>query len=660
MKNKNFEIRFHPERGTIVSIVNPNDAVEMNWCDPAEGLEWGTVINENRETVKRSVGMKTERFEETDASGVTVWSNGKLQVTVKRFFKATGNFVEEYHVKNLRDDDLFLERGELGICVPFNDRYTWAEDCQLHRCNTHIWCGEHTSWVNALRMGKSGCNLGMVLTEGELDSYSVSGSRSNQRGIFILNCGHKQLRAGETFTVSWELFWHAGDGDFYQKARQSGQFIDVRAEHFTVFSDETIRFTASLPPNKREVLVFADDEKADFLRNGDLVRVAYRPKRPGEHRFRIVADGICTHADFLVVSGVKQLLEKRVRFIAERQQYHCPQSPLDGSFLIYDNREKYPVYDAVITDHNACRERVGMALLLIRYLQEHEDARLRAALDAYLAFLYREFFDAQTGEVFDGAGKNNSRIRLYNAPWITLLLTELYNLTGQKEYLEQILRILEKYYAQGGQRFYPNGFSMAKTVEAFRNAQMQKEAELVLGLFRMHVDNMIANGLAYPKHEVNFEQTIVTAPANYISEMGLLTGDGRYLAEAKRHIEILERFNGRQPGFHQHEIPIRWWDDFWFGKGRVFGDTFPHYWSCLTARAYMNYYRLSGEEKYRSAAQECLRNCLCLFTEDGQGSCAYVFPFLVNGKRGEFYDEWANDQDFALYFFQDYYEGDGA
>ena len=45
-----------------------------------------------------------------------------------------------------------------------------------------------------------------------------------------------------------------------------------------------------------------------------------------------------------------------------------------------------------------------------------------------------------------------------------------------------------------------------------------------------------------------------------------------------------------------------------------------------------------------------MRNCLCLFTDDGRGSCAYVYPYRINGEKGQFYDEWANDQDFALYF----------
>ena len=124
-----------------------------------------------------------------------------------------------------------------------------------------------------------------------------------------------------------------------------------------------------------------------------------------------------------------------------------------------------------------------------------------------------------------------------------------------------------------------------------------------------------------------------------------------YKVSAKEHVSVLERFAGRQPSFHLYEIPIRYWDDYWFGKSAQFGDVFPHYWSCLSARAFAEYYRAVGSEKHKLAAKQCARNCLCLFNEKGEGSCAYVYPFKVNGHVGAFYDEWANDQDFALYFY---------
>ena len=125
----------------------------------------------------------------------------------------------------------------------------------------------------------------------------------------------------------------------------------------------------------------------------------------------------------------------------------------------------------------------------------------------------------------------------------------------------------------------------------------------------------------------------------------------------EKHIKALARFNGHQPSCYMNETPIRYWDDFWFGSGRLQGDTFPHYWSCLTARSYIDYYNASGDETYKLAAEECIRNCFCLFNEKGEGSCAYVYPYRVNDSKGEFYDTWANDQDFALYFYKTLFEG---
>lgn len=79
-------------------------------------------------------------------------------------------------------------------------------------------------------------------------------------------------------------------------------------------------------------------------------------------------------------------------------------------------------------------------------------------------------------------------------------------------------------------------------------------------------------------------------------------------------------------------------------------DVFPHYWSALTSIAYLENYMLTGDEKYYKKGLSSLKACLCLFNEKGEASCAYLYPYMVNGCRGEYYDPWANDQDFALYY----------
>ena len=69
----------------------------------------------------------------------------------------------------------------------------------------------------------------------------------------------------------------------------------------------------------------------------------------------------------------------------------------------------------------------------------------------------------------------------------------------------------------------------------------------------------------------------------------MLTGDEKYLKGAESQLPLLESFGGKQPSFHLYDIAIRHWDGYWFGKDRIWGDTFPHYWSTLSGIAFRLY-----------------------------------------------------------------------
>ncbi len=652
MKNNIFNIKFNSNSGGISSIVLNADKDEMNWIE--ENKIWGLVRNINFDGIwgnyeERARDMELISFEESDACAVSKYSNGRLSAVVERFFTSSGNLCERYTLKNISSCDLFLEQDDCGITVPFTDKYTYAEDCMKHRCNTHIWCGHNTTYINALKMGLSDTNIGFVLTKGAIDSYSVIKydiPNGSYRGEFILNTAHTELMTGEEYVIEWELFSCNGVGDFYDKIKEYPSYIGMNAKHFTVFKNEPIELAINADNPK----AYIDGEEIAVDTTGGIPKIKYIPPHTGEYRIWIESDGVRTFTDFNVTLTFDEIVKKRLDFIIKNQQYQREGSHLDGAFLIYDNEEEHPVFNNGIADHNACRERIGMALLLVKYLQKHKNKEYIAALDRYMSFLYREFFDSEKGHVYDTVGKNEQNMRLYNAPWVSMLLTEMYKLTGNNKYLFEIVTLLKFYYAHGGTKFYPNGLSIRNTYMSFVDAGLAGEAELVKSFFTAHVGNMVSNGTNYPKHEVNYEQTIVSPASTFISEWASVTGNEDLKKEAKKHIEILKRFNGHQPSCHLNEIPIRYWDDYWFGKSMLLGDTFPHYWSCLTARSYNDYYILSGDENYLKAAEECMRNCLCLFSEDGRGSAAYVYPYRINDTKGQFYDAWANDQDFALYF----------
>ena len=657
MKNEKFAIEIDKTTGFIASITLCGDKSEMNFVSERGGF--GEVINKSR-TYSEPFAPVSVSVNEIESRAV--YENGRCRVSTEYRFLENGNLQMRYGIKNITHTVICVNRDTFCVNFPFNDRYTYAEECMNSRCHTHIWCGENTSWINALKMGVSDYNIGMLLTEGSLVSYSQYGCKTNERGYFQLEPETVLLKSGEEYTLSWEMFPHSGNAEFFEKLRTYNSYIGIKAKHYTVFMGESLEFTVSSACSEQVQVYIGDSEIIPEECAPGFCRVKYTPAKKGEYRFDVKVGKIRTHTEMNVKTKFAELTAQRVHFIVKKQQCLDRESPLYGAYLVYDNKLKKQYFDYFNTDHNACRERLNMAFTIIKYLQKHpSDKEVRASLDLFVQFLFREFYEESTGEVFNNIGKNQDFLRLYNAPGVMLLFSELYRLTGEKRYLRNIVTLADKYYSIGGERCYSNAVAIKKVTEAFELAGMKEERERVIGYFRRHVENMISNSLCYPKHEVNYEQTIVTPAVLCLSEYGAVSGEReRCIFEARKHLECLDLFSGHQPSHHLNEIAIRFWDDYWFGKSACFGDTFPHHLSCLSARAFVAYGLLSGARVWIERAEECVRNCLSLIGDDGRGSAAYVYPHTVNGAAGEFYDEWANDQDLPLYdgmCLSEYFEG---
>lgn len=322
---------------------------------------------------------------------------------------------------------------------------------------------------------------------------------------------------------------------------------------------------------------------------------------------------------------------------------------MQGAYLPYDNEEHILVCTPE-NDFNAGRERTGMGILIARALQKNlvkEKEKAEKSLREYHAFYLRELVDAKTGLVCNCTGKDNSYVRLYNDPWAAAFFTECWKLWGEKEDLETAIRIVERFYAEGGLHFYPIEMPIVSLYEELKKAGHGK-TEKIKNLFCSHADHLIAIGTDYPESEVNYEQSIVQPAAEVILEVYEITGEKKYLEGAKTQIEVLELFNGQQPDYHLHETAIRHWDGYWFGKRRVFGDTFTHYWSAETGRTFRRYAKLTGDAAYAERAKDSLRGVLSMFYGDGTATCAYIYPYAVNGQKADFADPYANDQDWGL------------
>lgn len=404
MQNAVFNIEFNKENGTVSEIWLNGDACSMNWvsengmwgyihCINYDGL-WGDYKSRQRE-------MKLVSFSESEDSAVSVYSNEAVQLTVVRGFDVSGNFTESFTFKNLMYADAFLSEYNCGIEVPFNDVYTNADDCLAHRCNTHIWCGLESTYINALRMGVSNLNIGLAVTRGSFENYSVIDCGGNKRGRFVLNPSHFELSENEEYTIEWTLFPHGGKSDFVNKSLQTPQYIHIDAKHHTLLGGERIIFSARAGKAAKDVRVYTKHGDIDFVIEDGEVKVDYLPEKNGEYKIYVEINGVRTYTEFVVKNSFEEILKKRIDFIVHRQQFNKPGSALDGAFLIYDNREEHVIFENCIGDHNASRERIGMGLLIARYLQTHENSEYRAALDKYIKFIQREIFDADSGCVYN-------------------------------------------------------------------------------------------------------------------------------------------------------------------------------------------------------------------------------------------------------------------
>lgn len=544
----------------------------------------------------------------------------------------------------------FTNAGSIAISFPLQDRYADSVTCRDYRCHAHIFCGENTSYIMALRMGGAAPHLGMVLTKGSLSAYSMERDlklQSNDRGCFWLHPSSQEFAPGDTMTLEWKVFPHQGREDFREKLRAFSQVILVDAEQYVIYPGETSKVT--IEPTFPAEKVTVNGVSLEKTEKG-VYEYLFENEKTGEYVLSICADEVKTTCRLLVQERPETLAAKRCAFIVDHQQYHGKIKELQGAYLPYDNEEKILVCTPE-NDFNAGRERTGMGVLIARALQQNllkDREKAEQSLREYHAFYLRELVNAATGLVCNCSGKDNSYFRLYNYPWAVTFFLECWKLWGEKENLKTAVRITEKFYEQDGFRFYPIEMPIVMLCQELKKAGEQEDLKTVKDLFRCHADQLIEIGTAYPASEVNYEQSIVQPAAEVILQVYEVTGEEKYLRGAEQQIAVLELFDGQQPDYHLHETAIRHWDGYWFGKRRVFGDTFPHYWSAENGRTFKRYARLTGNEEYNIRGEHSLRGVLSMFFEDGTATCAYLYPYSVNGQKTDFADPYANDQDWGL------------
>lgn len=621
------------ERG-LWFLSHKDDPSQMNWVEGEKC--WGSV--------KVPMGLNVTRT-------LSVLENGELE--------------ECYTFENVSGEPLFIKEKDAYIYVPFNDSYEKAEVGLEKRCNAHLFIGENATYVMALRQGGRAPHLGLVLTKGSIIGYGVErdfSARSEDRGDFLFYPKLGVFEPGEKKEIRWKLFWHQGKDDFYNRLLNEDEFLLVKAEQMTCIQGENFEFCVQTKNkemaqklfvkfNEKEIKHVRIDETNDkYSQPAYSVWYQYPAEKEGEYRFDIWSGEKHTHALFYCSASVDILLTRRSQFLATKQQYKKEGSALDGAYLIYDSEED-ALYYSHKADHNGGRERLAMGIIMAQYLKRHpEDAKCMESLNAYERYVYRELYDENTGVVYNDINRNNDWHRLYNYPWVANFQIALYRLKKDVRYLLNAYKTMMGYYRSGGEHFYAIGIEAYELKTLLDEAGFEAQSEAFTQAFLNHADQLTQTSVNYPTSEVKYEQSIVAPAVSCLLQAYQISGEQKYLEEARKQLKLLELFNGKQADYHLFENAIRHWDGYWFGKYECYGDTFPHYWSTLSGDVFASYAQITGDKSYEHKAKASLRGCLNLFFIDGMASCAMVYPDTVNGKKAHYYDPWANDQDWALYY----------
>ncbi|MFF0270858.1 hypothetical protein [Kribbella sp. NPDC004536] len=533
---------------------------------------------------------------------------GDLELRVGRRFGE--HWTETYELRNTGSTP--VELGSVAVSTPYRDVYTSSRESLTGSVHAHVWTGGADAWVWAVPMDGSGPGLGLQLKEGELWAYSVEsrepGTSSNVRGhIYLHVTDHARsphalggqpvvtLAPGATYRWTWQLDW----------------YDDVTAFDREPYADR-------LAAEVNESIQLHDGREITSSEPG----LQYVSSTDGRSRFAV-----------LFHDPLRVIAERRVRFILDHQRRPELAGSRQYAFVPYDNDSGLTVLASAWRDWSDARERVGMALLLqeVRDRGWGDRAELDEALAGYEQFVREHLLDDE-GTIQDDSIHQNA-VRLYNFPWFARFLL------GQGD-RDGATRILNRYYELGGDHFL-----------AFDLGPLLSELGLHEHLVR-HAQTFVQYGDELPPHEVNYEQSMV-APLLELLAAAYRTGkiDG---AELTRRLPWLTAFAGEQPDVRLRHVPIRHWDGYWFGRLRLWGDVFPHYWSALSAVVYGAWPRelvTPSQAAWLDRAEEAiLRANLVSFAPDGSATCAFVYPSCVNGQPAHVADPIANDQDWALVY----------
>jgi hypothetical protein len=503
---------------------------------------------------------------------------GPIVLNVSRTIGST--FTERYSFSNVGNQTVDITSyGGTGLAIytPFNDHYTNSSDVYENRAHTHVWASGGTSaWVKQIRMGGRGPHLGMIVTEGSLVGYSIESreeiTQSDTRGVFVVHPDISNIDPNTTSSVSWTMFWHNDWTDFFNHCGSiSNQFVHFNASTLTSFPGEKVDILVSGAVGPNHTL--GDGHVSiPLTKQGSSYLASFATSQLGEHRLYLQDKDFQNQNTSVIVNVVprfQDIIANRTHFIAKNQQIDpSSNATIGGAYVPYDNQINAVVTFDPFADRNAARERIGMGVLISRWLYNRPDELLHTSLDTYYNYICNKLQNS-SGYVFDGPlGSGDQNKRLYNWPWVMQLHLRIYALgwhgpsrpTDAGTPLQRFMRTVESFYANNGTNFYAIGIPVLESLRILNTSSTKAEYNRLMELFTAHATQYKENGIHYPSSEVNFEQSIVAPAAIFLLEMHRATGNLTWLEAAIPHLNLLELFGGQQPDYHLRDVAIRHWD----------------------------------------------------------------------------------------------------
>lgn len=663
LKNNNIEIVVDKKTGYTESIVNPLDSYSMNWV--LEESNWGF-----------AEGFVTKEIK-TDNNKMTILcTRDNLELNIEKEISETG-YLETYSLKNTDTSEFFVTKENFGIHFPYQCNYSPAKDWNgnyfddirryqkdkdfINKTSiNHIWCGDDCAYIYSVKLNGKPPYLVMNMIEGSSDDYSISYDVARTsigaayRGAIVWHIKDCVILSGETKTIKFK----------YSFCDTPPQNL-VTADKYSAFQNEEITITANSDLTEAEV--FCDNTSFKLEKCGNILKGKISFAETGEKKLDILIGNKHTFMYINILPSVTDILQKRARFIAEKQQYHCEGSPLDGAYLIYDEETNNLYCKNKECDHNACNERIGMGVTVCRAINLEYDEKLMESLKKHRAFIEREIFDIDTGMVYNNIGKSSRRIRPYNFPWLACYYLEWFELTGEVQCIINAVNIMFKFFEVTKHKENAQCIEAVRIYNGLKSVNLDNLAERFLEEFLMYVENISNIYHSIEKYgECSWCSELPSNLVSYTSQACILTKDKKYLDLATDSLSLIRAFYGHQPDFHLNCIPVRYWDRYWFGKRPSYGDLFPHYWSALAGWALAWYELATKDSSFSKEMKANLLGNLCVFKENGFASNNYLYPYKITlyssnpdykddylkpgVSYGKNYDKWANDQDWSIYY----------